>query len=213
MPTKNISKADPKPFSEVIYSTNDFLIAQCYKNSTINNESTPNIIQGQVVKIKSSYDASYATFGIITKINNSSIDNIHRPSALGLNASELEQFQPQIYDLLRKELEIYLFAYTNDGNKVTSELPPKPMVVHDFVYQANDRELFQLTENFSNLANIIKKHSLKLNLLADLVSLGYKLRNNNYEYLVEKAQNLSITFSDEVDSLMLLLRKIKPESL
>ena len=196
-----------QPFSEVVYSTNELIIAQCYKDSSANKTNSNSIAQGQVVKVISSYDTSYYTFGLITKINNSSIDSIHKPSALGLSSSELEQLQPQIYDLLRKEVEIYLFAYTNKGN-IIKDPAPHPMTVHDFVYFPSNDELKVLTEDFSNLGNIVKKHGLNPNLLVELITIGYHLRNNNYDYLVRVAQELSITFSDEIHSLMLILKRL-----
>lgn len=191
-----------QPFSEVIHSTNELIIAQCYK------DNNTDIAQGQVAKVISSYDASYTAFGLITKINNTSIDSIHKPSALGLSLNELKELQPQVYDLLRKEVEIYLFAYTNDNKNIFKDPVPHPMTVHDFVYFASDNELKILTEDFLNLANIIKKHGLNPNLLVELITTGYNLRNKNYDYLVKVAQELSITFSDEIHSLMLILKRL-----
>lgn len=199
-----------KPFSEVIYSTNELIIAQCYKEISTDSNEKPKVLQGKIAKVKSSYDTSYATFGLITKINNSSIDNIHKPSALGLSPNELEALQPQVYDLLRKELEIHLFAYEENEGLIFNVPPPNPMQVHDFVYFASDSEILKLTEEFSNLAGILKKNQLNLNLLVDLINTGYMLRNKNYDYLVKTAQELSITFSEEVHSLMLLLKRISP---
>ena len=111
MTTAPLKNALEEPFSEVIFSTNELITAQCYKESKPGSSSQISLIQGSLVKVKSSYDTSYEAFGIITKINNSSLDNIHRPSALGLNPEELERLQPQVYDLLKKELEILLFAH------------------------------------------------------------------------------------------------------
>ena len=127
---------------------------------------------------------------------------------MGLSSSELKELQPQVYDLLRKEVEIYLFAYTNDKEDIIKDPVPHPMTVHDFVYFASDNELKVLTEDFLNLANTIKKHGLNPNLLVELITTGYNLRNKNYDYLVKVAQELSITFSDEIHSLMLILKRL-----
>ena len=197
-----------KPFSEVVYSTNELIIAQCYKDSPSNKSDSKGISQGQVVKVISSYDASYSAFGLITKINNTSIDSIHKPSALGLSSNELKELQPQVYDLLRKEVEICLFAYTNEKEDIIKDPAPHPMTVHDFVYLPSNDELKVLTEDFSNLANIIKKHGLNPNLLVELITTGYILRNKNYDYLVKVGQELSITFCDEIHSLMLILKRL-----
>ena len=110
--------AQDEAFAEVIYSTSEVIIAQCYKEDTFTKAFKNSISQGSIVKIISSYDDSYLAFGLITKINNSSLDNIHKPSALGLRYKELTELQPQVYDLLRKELEIYLFAHKETNSKI-----------------------------------------------------------------------------------------------
>lgn len=192
---------------EVIYSTSEMIIVQCYKEP----ETEKYILQienGKIVKITSSYDTSYAAFGIITKINNSSVDNVHKPSALGLSASELEDLHPQLRDLLKKELEIYLFAYEDTLGNIIGMPPPKPMSLHDFVYIAENSTLEKLTEDISNIANIIKKYQLNPNLLIELVLTGYQLRKNNYKYLVHSAQELALVFNDEAHTLIQILKRL-----
>lgn len=198
-------------FSEVISSSNEVVIAQCYKDNANNSELNDLIQQGSLVKIKSSYDSSYCSYGIITKINNSSLDNIHKPSALGLSYQEIEELQPQVHELLRKEAEIYLFAYSTDSGEIVNLPPKKPMMVHDFVYFLNDDEIKDLTNDISSIANIIKKHQLKLDLLIEPIKKGCLLRDSNYDYLVQKGQELSVIFSEELDTLMLTLKRIAPE--
>ena len=202
------TKADKKPFSEVICSTNEVILAQCYKEITTRTYKEEGINQGSTVKIVSSYDTSCESFGIITKINNSSLDNIHKPSALGLNSKELEELQPQVYDLLRKEIEIYLFAYRDKSQVIVKSPPTNPMMVHDFVYLTTKEEVSELTEEFSTLANLIKKNKLRLELLIGLITTGYKLRSCNYNYLVKTGQEISSIFSDEVESLIPVLKTL-----
>lgn len=203
-------KALDKPFSEIISSSNETVIAQCYKEVISNSNLNQNIIQGTIVKAISSYDTSYAAFGIIAKINNTSLDNIHKPSALGLTPKELEHLQPQVYDLLRKELEIHLFAY-KEKEQIFNHEPTTPLMVHDFVYFANQEELILLTENLSSIINLIKKKQLKIELLTTLINEGYKLRDNNYKYLVKVGQELTLAFSDEIDFLIPFLKRLSQE--
>src|SRR3989338_6800632 len=86
-------------FAEVIFSTNEMLIAQCYKEELSSKPLKSSVFQGSTVKIVSSYDSSYVAFGLIAKINNSSLDSVHKPSALGLTSKELEHLQPQVFEL------------------------------------------------------------------------------------------------------------------
>ena len=194
-------------FAEVIFSTNEMLIAQCYKEALSSKPLKSPILQGSIVKIISSYDNSYVAFGLIAKINNSSLDSVHRPSALGLTSKELEHLQPQVFDLLRKELEIYLFAYKEEG-EVYNYPPPKPMMIHDFVSKGTNDEVLELTEDISSLINLVKRNQLKPDLLSNVINLGYKLRNNDYNYLVKTGQELSLAFADEFDSLIQVLKRL-----
>lgn len=197
-----------EPFSEVIFSTNEMVIAQCYKEALEDKNDKLSIFQGATVKIKSSYDSSYIAYGIIGKINNSSLDSIHKPSALGLNREELENSYSQVYDLLRKEMEIFLFAHKEKDNELLPYPPLKPMMIHDFVYKTDNEEVLKLTEDFTSLINLIKKNQLKLDILVTLIKQGYLLRNCDYNYLLKAGQELSAAFSDEVEPLMQVLKRL-----
>jgi hypothetical protein len=194
-------------FAEVIYSTSEVIIAQCYKedNSAKGFKSTIN--QGSIVKIISSYDNSYLSYGLITKINNTSLDHIHKPSALGLNQEELAELQPQVYELLKKELEIYLFAH-KDNNILLTYPPQRPMMIHDFVKGINSQESLELTENITDLINVIKKNQLKMDLLVNLIELGLNVRENDYNYLIKAGKEISLAFSDEVEMLFPVLKRL-----
>ena len=195
-----------KHFAEVIFSTNEMLIAQCYKEALTDSPLKTTVFQGSIVKITSSYDTSYNTFGLISKINNSSLDNVHKPSALGLTAKELEHLQPQVFDLLRKELEIYLFAY-KEKEEIYSYPPSRPMMIHDFVEEITNEEGILLTSDISSLIGLIKRNQLKPDILIAPIHLGYKLRNFDYNYLIKRGQEMSRTFSDDMDSIMQILKR------
>ena len=207
MSPSSTTKALNDHFAEVIFSTNEMLIAQCYKESLSGKPSKSTVSQGSIVKVISSYDDSYVAFGLIAKINNSSLDNIHRPSALGMTSKELEHLQPQVFDLLRKEVEIYLFAYKEEG-KVYNYPPSKPMMIHDFVSKATNDEVLQLTEDISSLINLVKRNQLKPDILSNLINLAYILRRNDYNYLVKMGQELSLAFADEFDFLIQILKRL-----
>lgn len=202
------TKALDERFAEVIFSTNEMLIAQCYKEALPKLNQKQSIIQGSTVRIESSYDSSHVAFGIVAKINNSSLDSIHKPSALGLTSIQLEQLQPQVYDLLRNELEIYLFAHKDSHGNIVNSPPLKPMMIHDFVYKTSEEEVLKLTGDFSYLISIIKSKQLKPDLLLDLISLGYRLRDSNYNYLVNAGKEFSIAFSNEIETLMQVLKRL-----
>ena len=210
MPKLTTRKALAKPLGEVVFSDGTVVTAQCYKEDVPYKLYNQGILQGAIVRIDSSYDVSFSAFGLVSKICNTSLDNIHKPSALGLSFSELEQLQPQVYELLKKELQICLFAYK--GEETINHKPSKPIMIHDIVYEVTEEEFLNLTsdEGLSNLVNVTKKHQLKPDLLVDLISLAYKLRDKNYDYLLMAGKKLSLSFCDEVELLVQALRQLSP---
>ena len=199
-----------KPLGEVIYSSTNTILVQCYKEGTVSIPYKHSVTEGSIVKIEGSYDNRFSAYGLVTKICNTSLDNIHKPSALGLSSKELEELQPQVYDLLRKELEICLFAYREE--KIINYKPTKLIMIHDIVYDVPDNEIRDLTslDGVINLINIVKTNQLNPNLLVDLISGGYRLRSNEYSYLVQVGQKLSLAFSDEIDNLIQILKRLSP---
>lgn len=202
------SKAVHESFGEVILSTNEMVLAQCYKEAFSDKTLKNSVIQGSVIKVASSYDNSYLAYGLIAKINNTSLDNIHKPSALGLSYKELAELQPQVYELLRKELEIHLFAHKESNTQILNFPPQKPMMIHDFLYMASEKEIFELTNDFSSLINTIKRNQLKIDLLFNLIMQGYEVRNHPENYLINIGKQLSLAFSDEIESLMQFLKRL-----
>lgn len=207
MTIAHLSNPLNKPVSEVISSSSDFIVAQCYKDSMSNELLNMSLIQGSIVKAVSSYDASYQVFGIVARVFNSSLDTIHKPSALGLTTKELQDLHPQIYDLLKKELEIYLFAFKENGHLINHP-PFKPLLVHDFIYLPTKDEVLALSESFSGIARVVKKNNLRLELLVHLIKEGYELRSKDYVYLLRAGQELAIEFQDEIETLIPLLRSL-----
>ena len=209
MTSTKLTKPHYKHFSEVIFATTDYVIAQVYKEALPDITLKESIFQGTCVKVVSSYDDSNITYGIITKINNSSLDNIHKPTALGLTLKELEQLHPQLNELLRKELEIYLFAYKGLNEEIVNTLPLKPAMVHDFVYLVREKEeLLKITSNLAGLISLIKKNNLKPDILLGLIKTGYKLRDQAKSYILNTGQELSYMYEDQPETLIQTLKSL-----
>ena len=207
MVTETQRKPHQEYFAEVISSSNEVVIAQCYKELLFDKTFKNSIFQGAIVKISSQDDSSYEAFGIISKINNTSLDSIHKPSALGLTAKELEHYQPQIFELLRKELEIHLFAYKEE-DRLCNYPPVKPLMIHDFVCIPTNKEVIQLTNDFSNVIELIKRNQLKPSILVSLADLGYSLRSKDNDYLIKVSKQISLFLNEEYDLLIQLLKRI-----
>ena len=185
-----------KPFSEIVSVRDDIAVAECYKDLVKNNNLE--VSKGKFITVLSSSNKK-TSFGFISKVFNSSIDNIHRPSALGLGIEEMQNIQPQIFELLKKEIEIILLP-----SGVSN------IMIHDFVYFATNEQILKLTEDFSEIISCVKKSQIPPEVLVDLIRQGYELRGNNYSYLVSVCKEASLYFADEADVLMNLLKKLTP---
>lgn len=205
--------AQEEVFGEVIFSSNEMVIAQSYKDELIPSKVKEALTLGSIVKIASSYDNSYLSYGLVAKINNTSLDQLHKPSALGLAHSEIAELQPQVYELLRKELEIHLFAYIDSKGLLIRHPPSEPMMIHDFVKRVHKEELTELTSDISSLAMIVKKKQLKPELLINPIVTGFKFRNNDTSYLITIGKILTSIFSDETISLLQLLKHLQESCL
>ena len=82
------------------------------------------------------------------------------------------------------------------------------MGIHDFVYKTTNDEALKITSDLSNIINLIKKHGLNVDLLVGLISKGYELRDNDYDYLLSNSKALTLAFSEQIESLMPLLKRL-----
>lgn len=205
--------AQEEVFGEVIYSSNEVVTVQCYKDEFLRSSLKEPLTLGSIIKIASTYDNSYLSYGIVTKINNTSLDQVHKPSCLGLSHKEIFELQPQVYELLRKELEIYLFAYKDTDGLLIKHPPLKPMMIHDFAKIVKNEEIIELTYDISPIANTIKKHQLNPELLVNPIIRGFQLRNKDSIYLINTGKTLTSIFLAEMETLIQLLKRLSENSL
>src|SRR5581483_9949749 len=92
-----------------------------------------------------SSEQSLQIFAIVYDVITGPQDSIHKPAALRMTRDELRSQQPQIFSLLKTEVQAAIIAFQQDG-QYHCGLSPLPPQVHDFIYEATDEEIEKITE-------------------------------------------------------------------
>ncbi len=195
---------------EVVSSSITGLIAECW--STEDADGMPSVQKprfGSFLTVDSE-ETGLRIYAVVFNVVTGPQDNMHRPSALGLTRERLKAEQPHIFSLLRTEVQAVTVGYKSAG-AVYKHLPPQPPEVHDFVYQAGDAEIEELSEGFEFLRLLTSISSVPTDeLLAASVREAYRARGNDYQFLILAGQSLSNLLRSDYDRLISVLRKIKP---
>lgn len=200
-----------EPLAEVISSSITGVVAQCLMSS--DKDGMPEAAKprfGSFLKISTANKIDVLT--VVHNVITGSPDAVHHPWALGLSREQLREEQPHIFSLLRTEVHAVVIGHKERG-EVYQHLPPIPPEVHDFVYQASEEEIRQVTQGFDFLRLISTVTTVPQDeLAAASIREAYKAHGEEYSFLVEAGQALSHIFKNDFDRLVAILRKIRPAS-
>jgi len=196
---------------EVLNSSVTTLVAQCWQKDAANgmlSSSKPNF--GSFIRVDCN-ESKIEIIAVVYNVITGPLDNVHKPSALGLSRERLRLEQPHIFALLRTEIHAMVVGYIQ-GDRVFQHLPPQSPEVHDFVYPASDELITEFTKQFDFLRLLSAVTEVPSDeLLAAAVRDAYRARKKNYQFLVEAGQALSYLLRGDYDRLICVLRKIRPE--
>jgi hypothetical protein len=126
------SKSEYKPFAEVIESSLDSFLAQCWKWNQF-----PQF--GSLVQVDQD---SRIIFGCVTQITTGSIDPTRYPFPYQKTEKELLAEQPQIFELLKTTFKVQIIGYQEDET-IFYVLPTKPCKIHSFVQDTPHKNIVQ----------------------------------------------------------------------
>jgi hypothetical protein len=150
-------------------------------------------------------------FAVVNNVVTGPADGVHRLSAFGLSREQLRLQQPQIFALLRTDINALVVGYSQ-GKKTYSHLPPQPPEVHDFMYNATVEDISRVTESFDFLRLLMNVPNVPADeLLAASVREAYLAQDKNEKFLMRAGQALSQLFRSDYDRLLSILHKIKPD--
>ncbi len=124
-----------KPFAEVIESSLDNFLAQCWQWNNI-----PNF--GSLIQVETT---GQVIFGIVTQIQTGSMDPMRYPFPYKKTEEELMKEQPQIFEFLKTTFRVQIVGYlettpkTNKLQTLYYQLPPTPCKIHSFITKTSQK--------------------------------------------------------------------------
>jgi hypothetical protein len=150
-------------------------------------------------------------YGLVHQSSTCSQASNRRPSAFGLEGSDLEREQPQIFELLATEFSCLVVAHVH-GGEIRSFLPPRPPTLHSRVYVAEQGEIGLLTTRFDYFRSALNlpDRSIADELVAATVRQASVTHADDSDYIVRAGKEISMLLRDDYDRLDSILRKIGP---
>ena len=186
-----------KYIAEVLESSTREIMAEC------SPESLPPIF-GSLVKIKGEPAILALVFNIFTYC----IEPNRRPTAYGLSIEELQEEQPQIFELLKTGFQATIVGFCEEG--VYHQFsPPRPPTLHSFVHICNEEEIRKFTEDKDFLRNIISTNKAQADeLIISFIRQAWAACGKDQIFLVDLGKELSILLKDDYDRLKSIMRRI-----
>lgn len=152
--------------------------------------------------------------GVVHNAITQSSEPNRRPMAYGKTEAELRREQPQIFELLRTQFEVFVLGYLQ-GTKMVHLFPPQPARIHSFVFLSRSQEVLAVTEDSQFLRSLLEGPGLPTDelLLAtlrgaiDAREAGTRGAGNR-QYLPKMACELSRLLRDDYDRLSSLVRRM-----
>ncbi|UCD08814.1 MAG: hypothetical protein JSU79_10720 [Dehalococcoidales bacterium] len=188
---------------EVIETGTAEFTAQCYELY----QSPP---LGSLVRAG---DESVQQYAIVYNTITSSIEPGRRPIARGKDESSEEgvfQSSPQLLKLFRTEFNALVAGY-REGDNVFHYLPPRPVKIHNFVYECGDEEIKEFSGSFDFL-NIIINSSLSVP-VEEIIAASLRHMSRVYDepkrFLVSAGKELATLMGNDFNRLKSVLSKIR----
>ena len=195
------------PVAEITASSITGFQAECLPGEGTPSDLPPKPRFGSFLRVESSDTSIFAVaYNVITGPQ----DSVHKPSALGMTREELRLEQPHIFSLLKTEVHALLVGHGSDA-RIYQHLPPHPPDVHDFVYQATQEEIRELTSNFEFLRLLLNVSEIPSDeLIAATIREAHLALGKDPTFLVEAGRALSNIMRSDYDRLLTILKKIRP---
>jgi hypothetical protein len=150
--------------------------------------------------------------GVVFNARTQSLEPNRRPTAYGKTEDELRREQPQIFELLRTQFEVFVLGYL-DGDRLVHLYPAQPARIHSFVYPSDADEVRQLTEDQQFLRSIldatgVPADELVLATLRQALQVRSEVEGSAGDYLVRMGAELSRLLRDDYDRLSSLVRRL-----
>jgi hypothetical protein len=147
--------------------------------------------------------------GVVHNASTQSSEPNRRPMAYGKTEAELRREQPQIFELLRTQFEVFVLGYL-DGTNMVHLFPPQPARIHSFVFPCLPEQVRIVTEDPQFLRSLLEAPGLPTDelLLATLRHALGERQGTTRQYLGLMGSELSRLLRDDYDRLSSLVRRM-----
>lgn len=195
--------------AEVVGSSITQFTAEC----VVRDDNVPGLALkprfGSFLRVDSQ-ENGLSILAVVTNVSTGPQDSVHKPSALGMTRQELQLAQPHIFSLLKTEVHAQIIGHMI-VDRAFQHLPPQPPEVHDFVYQASENEIFQVTRGFEFLRLLAGVSEVPTDeLIAATIREAHIATGQKDDFLLDAGRCLSVIMRSDYDRLLAILRKIKP---
>ncbi|PIE35720.1 hypothetical protein CSA56_03125 [candidate division KSB3 bacterium] len=153
--------------------------------------------------------AAPTSIALVCEVMTGSTELNRRPVAYGKTEEELREEQPQIFELLRTEIQAKIIGYT-DEHGMKQLIPPRPPKLHSFVYACSPEEIRHFTQRvdfFRTLVGLGGTLSDEL-LIAAIQQACLSHSQSKRSCLIRAGKELSRLLKDDYDRLESILRRV-----
>ncbi len=200
---KNSSKQNKKYFAEIIESSIDNFIAQCWQWDFF-----PEF--GSLIQVE---NQNCVTLCIVTQIQTGSMDPTHYPFPYQKTEDELMAEQPQIFEFLKTTFRANVVGYfLKNTNKIFYLLPSKPCKIHAFVNMCPESLYIKFFQNPDFLHLLFEFSTQIPNLTELLLAILNKLIIKNQlsnQKLDQFCQTFTLLTGNDYKRLKLFLKRVE----
>jgi len=183
--------------AEVLESSTREIMAEC------RHQFSPPTF-GSLIKIESNHTILAIVFDVFTYC----IEPNRRATAYGLSIEELEEEQPQIFELIKTGFQATVVGFYEDGIYHQFS-PPYPPSIHSFVYLCDEEELCKFSEDKDFLRNIFATSKGQSDeLIISFIRKAWEANGKEQAFLIDFGKELSILLKDDYDRLKSIMKRI-----
>ncbi len=150
-----------------------------------------------------------ALYAVVFFAASGSFDSGRRASAYEMEERELQETQPQIYELLITEFTALPLGISKNG-QFRSGLPPCPPRLHARVVECEADEIRTLTDSPELLRTLLRTTAAANSdeLIVACLRNGWEIRDRDQRYLVRMGKQLASLLMNEPDRLTGILDRL-----
>ena len=153
-------------------------------------------------------------FGVVSLVEQGSVEPNRQPVALGRTRDELQKEFPHISELLRTVITVQVLAYTGPEGMIVQGLPAQPARLHDFVHLCERETLIKLGAPYDFLRILIgyaepstPVDDMLVNILKQLQTC-HAQSSEGYKHVVQAGRALGRLLRDDHERLQSILRRV-----